>query len=612
MKKFFITLLFSFLFLTLWSMPGMIQAETDEKDPARLSYLNRKRLNILRKIITKNLPRHIRVGAMDTFLFGLQGARIERFQMTENAKFLKTHPGINPVFMTAESILVRISPVMLLVGQVFVDEMTVNAPRYQIIRDKEGNFNFDDLSEAQDSKLLKWLRVKKLTVNDGEYRVHDDSALDNPVEYTVSDVDVLVNDFTIGQVFNLDVKARSPGAADQNMFLTGKAGPMELNQKNEEIPINGDLTVKDLPILPYLKYSFPKDSPARPISGLINIGYHLNGDAWSGMTLTGGLRLGDVVLQSADGALSGEPINMEMTLREPITLSLKNDLLEMKALDLSINGNRFALSGKMTNLNELPRVDTRVTTENLKIEDMNASYPFLLKTFPEQISFGGDFDMDVRLAGNQKDSTIEGRMDLTELTFRFADFFYKPPREPLTMDFKARVSTTRILEAGGKFEMGRFELGHYNFIEDVLKRLLAGAANQKEKEKLLDRYRRLPHAFEKISGDIAYKDDHAMINNIRIVNLAPEKQPGIDAVLNGTVNFSDGSLGIKGDIIISEELSRRILDIAPGNALYLCNGSIVLGFLHTGTIEKFNLEIFPAGIQLARGKSAEETVRGLQ
>ncbi|MEW6076966.1 MAG: DUF748 domain-containing protein [Thermodesulfobacteriota bacterium] len=608
MKKIIVVLLFSFLFIALSSLPDMTQAETDKEDPAKLSYLNRKRLEILKKIITKNLPRRIRVGAMDTFLFGLQGARIDRFLMTENAKFLKAHPGINPVFMTAESILVRISPLMLLVGQVFVDEMTVNSPRYQIIRDKEGNFNFDDLSEAQDSKLLKWLRVKKLTVTDGEYRVHDDSALDGPVEYTVDDVDVLVTDFTIGEVFNLDIKARSPGASAQNMSLAGKAGPMELNQKNEEIPINGDLTVKDLPIIPYLGYSFPKNSPAKPVSGLINIGYHLNGDAWSGMALTGGLQLSEVVLQSADGAMSGEPINMDMTLREPITLSLKNDLLEMKGLDLCINGNRFSLSGKMTNLNGLPRVDTRVFTEDLKIETMNASYPFLLRAFPEQVSFGGDLDMDVRLAGNQTDATIEGRMDLTDLTFRFADYFFKPPQEPLTMDFKARVNTSQILEAGGKFEMGRFELGHYNFIEDILNRLLANAANQKEKEKLLECYRHLPHAFEKITGELSYKDDQARISDIRIVNLAPEKRPGIDAVLNGMVNFSDNSLNIKGEIIISEELSRRILDIAPGSALYLSNGSIVLGFLHTGTIDKFDLEIFPAGIQLAQGETPETFV----
>jgi hypothetical protein len=331
---------------------------------------------------------------------------------------------------------------------------------------------------------------------------------------------------------------------------------------------------------------------------MINIDFHLTGDAWSGMTMTGSLRLTDVVFQSADGALSGEPINVEMTLREPITFSLKNDLLEMKALDLFINGNRFALSGKMTNLNGLPRIDTQVTTENLKIEVLNASYPFLLNAFPEQVGFGGDFDMNVRLAGNQLDSTIEGRLDLTELMFSFADYFYKPPQEPLVMNFKARVNTTQILEAGGSFEMGRFQLGHYNFIEDVLNRLLAGAKNQKEKEKLLDDYRQLPHTFEKICGDLSYEDEQARISNIHIVNLSPDQSPGINAVLDGVVNFSDSSLDMKGEIIISEELTRRIIAIAPENTAYLSNGSIVLGFHHAGTIDSFSLEIFPRAIQL--------------
>lgn len=593
-----VLLFFSLLIMTLLSRPVQIQAETGGDDPAELGYLNQKRLRILKKIITKNLPRDISVGVMDTFLFGLQGARIDRFKMTENKQFLKTHPSIDPIFINAESVLVRVNPLMLLLGQVFVNEMQVTAPRYQIVRDREGNFNFDDLSEAQDSKLLKWLRVKNLSVDNGEYLVFDDSALDNPVTYTVSNVDIRVSDFTIGEVFNLDIKAASPGSGAQNIFFRGQAGPMELNQKNEQLPVNADLTVVDLPILPYLGYSFPKNSPAKPISGLINIDFHIIGDAWSGMTMTGNLRLTGVVFQSVDGIVSGQPINLEMFLREPIVVCVKDDVIAMSALDMMINDNRFTLSGKMTSLKGLSQVDVQLATEGMNIDVLTSAYPFILNTFPDQVNLGGSFDMGVRLAGSQLDAALEGRLDLTELEIGFADYFRKPPREPLVMEFMARVNTNEVIEAAGAFKMENFLLGHYNFIEDVLNRLLDGATDQTKKQELLACYQRLPHTIEKISGKTTYAADVVRINDIHIVNLKPDQAEGIDAVLDGVVDFNDSSLDIKGDIIISKELSSRIIAIAPDNTAYLSNGSIVIGFHHTGTIDKFDLEIFPKGIRL--------------
>jgi len=607
-KKTFLPLIF-FSTLTLalvFCLPGVYaETGTGQEAPSKPGYVQRKNLNVLKKIITKNLPRDIHVGTLDTFLFGLKGARIDRFKMTENEQFLQSHPDIDPVFLDAESILVRINPLMLFLGQVFINEMRINAPKYQIIHDKDGNFNFDDLSEAQDSKLLKWLRIKDLAVYDGQYRVFDDNALDNPVIYTVSNVDIQVSDFTIGKIFNLDLKAASPGVDTQNIFFNGQTGPMELNQKNEQIPVNADLTVVNLPILPYLGYSFPKNSPAKPISGFINIDFHLDGDAWSGMTMTGSLRLTDVVFQSADGVLSGEPINLKMFLREPITLCIKDDLLEMKALDMDINGNRFTLSGKMTNLKELSRVDIQLATESMEVGVLTSAYPFILNAFPEQVDLDGCFDMGVHLAGSQLDSTLEGRMDLTELAIGFAEYFHKPAQEPLVMEFTARVNTSELIESAGTFEVENFQLGHYNFIEDVLNRLLANATDPVEKQKLLDSYHRLPHTIEKVSGTVTYENNLARINDIHITNLRPVPEPGVNAVLDGMVDFTDNSLDIKGDIIISEELSRRIIAIAPDNSPYLSNGSIVVGFQHTGTIDKFSLEIFPQGIRLGQ----QETTR---
>jgi hypothetical protein len=289
-----------------------------------------------------------------------------------------------------------------------------------------------------------------------------------------------------------------------------------------------------------------------------------------------------------------------MFLREPIVVCVKDDVIAMSALDMMINDNRFTLSGKMTNLKGLSQVDVQLATKDMNIAVLTSAYPFILNTFPEQVNLEGRFDMGVHLAGTQLDAALEGRLDLTELEIGFTDYFRKPPREPLVVAFTARANTSELMEGAGTFEMENFLLGHYNFIEDVLSRLLAGAADQTKKQELLACYHQLPHTMEKISGKVTYKENQARITDIHIVNLKAEQAGGLNAVLDGLFDFSDNSLNIKGDIIISEELSRRVIAIAPDNAAYLSNGSIVIGFQHTGTIDKFDLEIFPGGIRLPR------------
>jgi len=234
---------------------------------------------------------------MDTFLLGLRGARITDFKMTENRDFLKDHPDIDPVFLKADSILVRINPLMILLGQVYIKEMTINNPRYQLIRDKQGNWNFDDLSEAQDSKLINWLRVKNLSINNAAGRIVDHSALNAPATANVNNVDIRIDDFTIGEIFDLNIKAATPGSNKQNFIMKGRAGPLQLKQKNEQIPVDADLNIIDLPIVSYNRYAFPENSPVFPISGNIDVDLHLKGDAWSGMTLTGSLDLENMVFQ---------------------------------------------------------------------------------------------------------------------------------------------------------------------------------------------------------------------------------------------------------------------------------------------------------------------------
>ncbi len=570
-----------------------VPARDSSSEESSLSYFDRKRLAVLKSIIAKNLPRNLSVKKMDTFLLGLRGAEITGFKMTENESFLKEHPYVSdPVFLKAKRIIVRINPLMLFLGQVYIREMTIEEPVFQVVRDKEGSWNFDDLTENQDSKLIKWLRVENLTIKNARYEVLDHGALNSPASSTIRDVDVTVRDFTIGEVFNLDIKAASPGAEKQNFFMRGQAGPMEIDQKNDQIPLDVDLNIVDLPILAYNRYAFPADSPVLPDSGRVNLDFHLTGDAWSGMTMTGRLRLEDLVFRSTERELRGAPLKVDIGLKQPLVLSLENDRLAMPLLEMVVNGNSFYISGDARELRGLSEASLEVVTGDVDLDVIQSIYPFFTDSLPEQLELGGHLDMNVRLAGNQSRARVTGQLDLTELRFGFGDYFFKPPRQQLVMNVDSLVSTAGIIKGRGTFTVERCLLGNYNFIEDLLSRLLPETGKTALKQQILADYGRLPHMFDAVEGTISYAEERVLLERIQLSNLAPRNLPGIDGVLEGYLDTGDQTVNVSGQIRMLEDLTRRVVAIDPGVERFVEDQHLLLGFQHTGKLQDLTLEIF--------------------
>ena len=575
----------------------LLLAAPEPSDDASLGYFDRKRMAILKSIIAKNLPRDLSVKKIDTFLLGLRGAEITGFTMTENAAFLKDHPDMDPVFFRAERILVRISPWMLLLGQVYIREMTIEKPVFQVVRDEKNNWNFDDLSEQQDSKLIKWLRVEDLTLKDARYQVRDHAALNGPVSHTINDVDVTISDFTIGKVFNLEIKAATPEAKQQNFFMRGQAGPMEMDQNNEQIPLDADLKIVDLPVTAYNRYAFPAESPVLPESGDLDVDFHLTGDAWSGLTMTGRVGLDNLVFCSVDQPLTGAPIAVEIHLRQPVVLCLKRDRLAIPLVEMIVNGNAFHLAGEATNLKELAQARLEVSTGDVDIDVIQSIYPFFIASFPEELDLSGHFDMNVRLEGNQLRSRVSGQMDLSELTFAYGDFFFKPVQEKLVMTVDGLVNTSGLIKGQGDFVVEDCLLGHYNFVGDVLSRLLADAVDTPIKRRLLAEYSRLPHQFDAVEGIIRYADNRVAFDRIILTNLGPVGAPGIDGMLRGGGNTKDQVVDIQGRITMPPALSRRILAADPEAGRYLEKDTLVLGFQHTGRLENLSVEVFQESLR---------------
>ncbi len=609
MRKFVFFSLTLIMLVCLTIVPvSPIQARQQEETDEEMSFFDRQCLEVLKAIVIKKLPRDLYMANMDTLFFGLRGASIDLFRMTENNNFYRAHPDIHPVFMRTRHILVHINPLPLFLGQVLVTDMNVDDAVFQIVRDEKGEFNFDDLSEAQDSKLIKWLHVKELFMNDAVLRVLDNGAINKPIRYVIDDVDVAVKDFQIGKVFSLDIKAASPDSLKQNIFMYGEAGPMTLKQKNEEIPLDVDLQVVNLPITPYNRYVFPKGAPIIPVSGDMNVDYHMTGNFWSGVTLSGSMGFSNVVLQSTDGFTQGEPIDVRINLNKPMRLSLKKGRLDIPELEMMFNGNKFLVSGKVDNVEKMPEADLHIRTGDVDIDVINAVYPFITESLPEELSLNGHYAMDFHLSGTQLASRVKGKMDLTKFSFGLGEFFQKPPQIPFLMDFSGIVNAGEVVEVTSTFAVESCLVGEYNFIEDIITTLLKETKNRELRRRLLETYSPLPHQFTSVAGTARLKGDQLFLNNVRMNHLHTRKAPGVDVVFDGVVDFADETIDIKGNVTLSTELTRKMLMADPATSRYLTGKQIVFGFQQAGALDNIRLTILsePVGFAATSGMRSKD------
>ena len=89
-KKLFVSLALFILTLSAMAMVVPGQAQQEGEADEEMSFFDRQCLDVLKAIVIKKLPRNLYMANMDTFFFGLRGAEIDRFRMTENNNFYRS------------------------------------------------------------------------------------------------------------------------------------------------------------------------------------------------------------------------------------------------------------------------------------------------------------------------------------------------------------------------------------------------------------------------------------------------------------------------------------------------------------------------------------------
>jgi AsmA protein len=305
----------------------------------------------------------------------------------------------------------------LLSRRVIIDEIVLDTPDINIVRNPDGSFNFSDLlskekkeAPAKEEKSSFTFVVSKISVSDGK-AVYDDrkGISGSPFVYKAQDININIKNFTPDLPFPIKLEAAAPG------IDLGFSGTVERITDGQAV--DGQLTAKvaDLAKMtaglpPGISAKIVKLSP----SGGIDAKIHVSGEVKSPISM---LKEGEVRLEEFKLSAGGQ---------NPVlsgTIDIANGALASRDLSVTMGKNKLDLRLKTSSLEKKPlAIELNANSDSLDIDSLTSK-----KTKPSSSSTAGSggqepgpikLPLTINGAVNVKAATMKG-LPLSGLSLRY-------------------------------------------------------------------------------------------------------------------------------------------------------------------------------------------------
>jgi AsmA protein len=384
------------------------------------------------------LGRKVSVGDVGLNLWGGVGLRLSNFTMSDDPSFSSSH------FVRAEDLQINVKLLPLLRKDFQVKRLILHRPLIEIIRNREGKYNFSTIGKdknpkeqakvekeplEKDPKSPAMLLIAVVDISGGEVRYLDQKA---GTDFRANQIDLKVRDFDLNRAFSAELAA-ALFSEKQNLRVQAQIGPIGSRTDISDIPVDGKADINSLDFgklkaaLPAVKAALPKEAD---ISGIVTVkDLRLKGTLKK-LTLKGAL----------DG--TGATVNFGNTLRKAAGIPLT------VATDAQIGDSSFRLgqtkmklhtmeiSGKGDiGLGDAAMLNLSLASNRFSLDDWEKIVPLL---------------QDYQLSGNVElqATTVQGRVGKGEApkiqgTLALSGVSAKPPQFPKPIkDLDTRVDFT--------------------------------------------------------------------------------------------------------------------------------------------------------------------------
>ncbi|HEX7231404.1 MAG TPA: AsmA-like C-terminal domain-containing protein [Candidatus Binatia bacterium] len=393
------------------------------------------------------LGRKVSVDKVEATLFSGIGARLTNFTMADDPAYASGD------FVRAKDLQVIVKFWPLLRKSVQVKRVILHDPVIQIVRNRDGNFNFSTIGkkakEKKEDERHKEERAPRerepallislVDISNGNIRYLDKKT---GTDTQAKQIDLKIEDFDFAKPFSVKLKA-AIFADKQNFALASRVGPLGQHVEPKEVPVDGEIDIDPLNMtqlraaLPIIKSALPRDFDISGVYRVKDLKFKgtLNNLALDGRLegTNGALRYGNAFQKPA-----GDPLALNLDVR------FAGNKLTIRSGNLKVHSLELAAAG------DVQMGDTSVL--NLSLDSKPASLEGWDRIIPALANYqlSGTMDMKATVRGRMGKGAapqVEGTLGLKKVSA-------KPPTFPRPIQ---NLDTT-IRFTGQKADIGDMTL----------------------------------------------------------------------------------------------------------------------------------------------------------
>jgi uncharacterized protein involved in outer membrane biogenesis len=352
--------------------------------------INRYR-DTIRAQLEKRLNRTVNLGEMHASLFPPR-FRVQNAAISDDPRFNPQRP-----FVQTDELDVSAKLLPLLHKSVEIDSLELRRPRVELIKNRDGVWNFSSLAAGGKQGGDQQLSLSELLIRDGQVAVTDLHAGTSRSVY--DHIDLTVRDFARDRQFSIDAAAHLPGRGEQQLKLQGKAGPIAQGRP-AATPFHGTLTLAQV--------------------GLGGLREFLNAPA---LAKTDGVLSGQINLSSENGKMTangqttvqnarmnGRDLGYPIAARYNISDDLNTDILTIQNATVTLGTTPLTVSGTMDSKSTPARIDLSVTGKNVSIAEAAKLAAASGKAFTPGAEVTGVVDANIHARGAVSNPALTGNL----------------------------------------------------------------------------------------------------------------------------------------------------------------------------------------------------------
>lgn len=404
-----------------------------------LNFFINSNKDLLLSQIEHSLGRKIKVGEINTGFGDGLGIRLENASISDDQAFSGSE------FISAADIQINVEIIPLLSKKINITKLILNRPLINIIKNNNGNYNFESLgSDIKSKKKHKTsgtpdrsaglpLLASSIVINQGQVNYID--TIDE-IEFQIREINLDIKNLGIEKQVPLSLEA-AVLESEPNLKISGIFGPVSPELDISNMPMKGTISIDNINInnlkkfLPIIDEYIPE---GLDISGPLNAKSEFSGTSNSLM-------------------LSG---------------------IKMNASVFGATVPNFELTGNIGPIGENSKnfsLDTQFSLEKANLSKLR-NFSLIKDSFDNSLSTQGTLDFSGKIRGTPEDLEFSSvRLDATSSRLAIIGKFLKPKNAPFVISGGGRISNKVVelknselrldslkLNASGKIHRGTTNL----------------------------------------------------------------------------------------------------------------------------------------------------------